>query len=140
MADAKPKTPFDDLTEEQRARLRKLVSEVVFDKITVSFSIEERDITGRKRSAFYSVNTIRAAEDGSPGWTLDEVRLAKAVVSRHVVASTYEDAFRRRVLSFSEENRTERDAVVGGYDKLIAGLVSGVNRGSGDPPEGEPTT
>lgn len=141
----KPKTPYDDLTPEQRSKLKKLSSEVSIDKVTVSFSIEDRDPSGRKKSAFYSVTASRGAgaevtqmqeEGASAGFTLDEVRLARAILSRHVVQTTYDDAFRRKILSFNDDNRAERDSILASYDQVIVGLVGGVSKGAGDPPTG----
>lgn len=141
----RPKTLYDDLTVEQRAKLKKLSTEIAIDKVTVSFSIEDRDPHGRKKSAFYSVTASRGAgaevtqmqeEAASTGFTLEGVKLTRALLSRHVVQATYDDAFRRKILSFSEDNKAERDAILASYDQVIVGLLGGVNKGPGDPPAG----
>lgn len=132
----RPKAPLEELTESQRERLRKLREEILLDKITISFSIDDRDPSGRRRSAFYSVNVARSSEEAA-GWSLDEIRAVRALVSAHVVAATYDDAFRRKVLPFNEETKAERNAIVANYEKLVVGhLGSGVSKGPNDPSEG----
>lgn len=138
MSESKPKGLLDELTDEQKTRLRALKAEIVLDKLTVSFSIEGRDPNGNRRSAFYSVNAGRGGDE--KGWPLDEVRVVRALLSAHVVAATYDDAFRRKVIPFTEETKAERAGIVGSYEKLVAHLLgAGVSKGSGDPSEGTPT-
>lgn len=123
--DKKP-TPFDRLTPEQRERGRKLRDSLSFDKVTVSFSIEDRDSEGRKKSAFYSVSASRGPVEGTAeGYSMDEAQVVRLFLGRHVVQSTYDDAFRRRVLSPSADNLRERDAVLAAYDdKLVHALAN----------------
>ena len=54
----KPQT-MESLTAPQKERLQRLSAEIQFDKLTVSFSIEDRDPNNRKKSAFYSVTASR---------------------------------------------------------------------------------
>lgn len=117
--------PFERLTPEQRERGRKLISEIHVGKVTVSFSIEDRDPSGRKKSCFYSVSASKGEEGENPqGYSLMETQIVRVVLSKHVVQATYEDAFRRKVLQFSEENVRERDAVVASYDEKLAHLLA----------------
>lgn len=117
--------PFDKLTPEQRERGRKLFSEVSVGKITVSFSIEDRDPEGRKKSSFYSVSASRGVGEGIPaGYSMDETKVVRMFLARHVVQSTYDDAFRRKVLPHSQENIRERDEVLASYDEKLAHLLS----------------
>jgi hypothetical protein len=118
-------------TEEKKRHLRKLLSSVQVDKITVSFSIEDRDRSGRKKGAFVSVTASRGAgaevpqmqESGpSVGYTPEEARFVRLFLSREVVRATYDDAFRREVLIYDEASRSERDRVIKNYDKVLEAL------------------
>lgn len=131
----KPKTVFDDLTQEQRDRMKRIASEVSFDKLTVSFSIEDRDAGGRKKSAFYSVTASRGTgaeiatmgEDKTPaGFSSEDVGIARALLCKHVVKATFDDAIRRRIVSASDA-QDECRSIIGSYDKLIVNLLAGKN-------------
>lgn len=137
------KTPsaFDALSPDQKERLKRIQSEISFDKLTVSFSIEDRDVQGRKKSAFYSVTASRGTgaeiptmgeEKASTGFSQEDVGVARAVLCKHVVRCTYDDAIRRRVIG-SSDAQEELRAIMGSYDKLIVNLLSGRNGvGTGD--------
>jgi len=136
-----PKTPFDDIPQDQRDRLKRIQSEISFDKLTVSFSIEDRDASGRKKSAFYSVTASRGTgaeittmgEDRTPaGFNAEDVGLARAMLCKHVVKATFDDAIRRRIVSASDAQDECRN-ILGSYDKLIVNLLAGRNGvGTGD--------
>lgn len=115
----------EDLTEDQKNRLRALREEILIDKITVSFSIDGRDYEGRRKSAFYSVTSSRSSAEGSgpSGWTLAEIRSVRALLSAHVVAATYDDAFRRQVLPVTTELKAERAGILEAYEKLLTSTL-----------------
>jgi hypothetical protein len=118
-------------TEEKKRHARKLLSSVQVDKITVSFSIEDRDRAGRKKSSFVSVTASRGAgaevpqlqENGpSAGYTPEEARIIRLYLSREVVRATYDDAFRREAMIYDEVTKSERDRIIGSYDKVLNAL------------------
>ncbi len=94
MSDSEKKTLVDRLAPKQLERLRNLTSEIVHERITVAFSIDERDPNGRKQSAFYSTTFKRKSDDleAETGWTHEEAKLARLVVSKQVVGIVYEEA------------------------------------------------
>ena len=120
----KKSTPFDQLTPEQRERGRLLLSEVSVEKVTLSFSIEGCDVEGRKKSAFYSVSASRDSGKGTAGFSVEETQMIHTFLSRHVVQATYDDAFRRKILSHSADNIRERDAIVAAYDDKLVHLLA----------------
>lgn len=109
------------------------------DKLTVSFSIEERNPNGRKTSAFYAATASRKShlrgEDDGLGFTAEEAAIVKTFLSRHVVQETYDDAFRRKVLSPSTENLQERNTILAAYDQKLAHLVKKVDTEKPEPNE-----
>lgn len=120
-----PEEPKSELTQVQRDRLQQLQSEIVYDRITVSFSIDGKDSRGHKRSAFYSVNVSRRgseAQSGQIGFAPDEERLVHATVSKRVVGTVYGDAVFRGILP-PQEAREESKAILAAYDRYIAGLI-----------------
>jgi hypothetical protein len=128
-------SPLDQLTEEQKTRLRQLSSEVRLDKITVSFSVDDRDARGRRKSAFYSVTASRGhgAEvqefhSDAPGapFTVEDAKLVRCLVSKHVVSSVYSDAVQRGIMS-ANEAREEARAILAGYDNQIVRALTGKN-------------
>lgn len=122
----KLRNPYEDLSPEQQGRGRKLLEEISLDKITLSFSIEDRDVNGRKKSAFYSVSASRRQADeetSGAGYTMDEALIVRTHLSRHVVKSVYEDAFRRKIIPFTEANVAERDATLRSYDERMVQLL-----------------
>lgn len=125
-------SPIDTLTAEQKARLDNLVSEVRLDKVTVSFSIEDRDAQGRKKSCFVSETASRGHgaemtqmhEDGNPAnWTIEEASVVHCVLSKHVIKATYRDAIHRRIIS-SETAREELVAILRKYDENITRILA----------------
>lgn len=127
------KTPLENLTPEQRQRLRNIASSVSFDKITVSFSIEDRDANNRKKSAFYSVTASRGhgaeinqmgSDPGvAVGFTEDDAKVVHLLLSKHAVAATYVDAVRRGIVAASTA-REEMQAILRGYDERLAALLT----------------
>ena len=136
MADIKK--PLDNLTAEQRSHLTDLASSMRYDKITASFSIEGRDMSGNKKSAFYCVTASRGhggevsalGDDpgGSVGYSEQDACIAHCLLSKHVVAETYLDAVRRGVMSGATA-REELAPMIRGYDERIVKLVQ--DKGNG---------
>lgn len=112
----------DELTPEVKKRLESFASTILVDKITVSFSIEDRNADGQKKSVFLSVNAV-CDPDVKGGYSLQETALARVILSRHVVSMVYEDAFFRRVLPNTEELRKERDTILSNYSKRAKALA-----------------
>ena len=135
MSDPKttPPSAFDQLTPEQKERLKALSSEIRIDKVTVSFSIEDRDVRGRKKSAFYCVTSSRGHgaeitqmhEAASPaGFSPEEVKVVRCLLSKHVVATVYDDAAKRGIMS-SEEAQQEGRQILAAYDAQIVKVLAG---------------
>lgn len=123
--------PLDTLTEAQRKRLGSLRSEIRTDKITVSFSIEDRDRSGRKKSAFVSVTSsrghgaeIQQLNSGDPpaNFTEDEANVVHALLSKQVVAMCYLDAVARGFLA-TNAARNELTGILRAYDNRLAKLL-----------------
>ena len=124
----KPESPLSGLTEAQQERLKAVAGVLQIDKITISHSIEERSPDGRKMSAFYSVTASRGAgaeitqqgntNQGEVGFSPDETKLARLVLSKHVVAAVYDDAVKRGILG-SAVAQEELRAVLTRYDNSI---------------------
>jgi hypothetical protein len=126
MASDRP-NPLESLTEAQRERLKKLWTEIQFDKITVSFSIEERDPNFRKKAAFYSVTASRGTgaeiaqmHEGAPpvGFAAEDVKIVRSLLCKHVVAAVYEDCAKRGLMS-TKEAASEARSVLASYDEAI---------------------
>lgn len=116
---------MEGLTDEQKERLRKLEAEVRFDKLIVSFAIEDRDGAGRRKQTFYSASVTRNGEGGPSGWTQNEAQITSCLLSRHVVATTYRDALRRKVLP-REVVATELPGILQAYDQNLVNLLAGI--------------
>lgn len=123
--------PLDSLPPELRARLDSLQSTISFDKLTVSFSIEERS-AGGKRSAFYSVTASRGhgAEvdqlhetTPSAGYTPEDARIVRCLLSKHVVGATYDDAAKRGILP-KRQAAEEAKGILHAYDEAIVRLIT----------------
>jgi hypothetical protein len=121
-----PKNPLESLTPEQRSRIDKLAASISFDKICVSFSIEDRDAGGRKKSCFFSVTASRGGDaeagEASPGYTPEEAKIVRTLLSKHVVAGTYDDAMRRMVIPGSV-GKEECRAILHSYDRALVQLL-----------------
>jgi hypothetical protein len=108
----------EELTDDQRARLSKLTTEIRHDRITVSCSVE-----AGKRSAFYSVTASR--DDGSSqvgegaSWGIDDLKIVRCLLCKHVVAATYDDAVKRLILPPAEA-KEEALGILARYDAQIA--------------------
>jgi hypothetical protein len=122
---------LDKLTVQQRARLTKLSSEISFCRLTVSFSIEDRDVNNRKKSAFYSVTASRGTgaeinqmHEGaqSVGFAHEDVKIVRHLLCKHVVAAVYDDASKRGLMS-QREAVVEAQAILGAHDEAIAKLL-----------------
>ena len=107
------------MSPEAKARLEKLESEIRYDKLTISFSIEDRDPSGRKKSAFYAATTSRS---GSEGWEAKDTQIIRSLVSKHVVRSTYIDAVRRGILG-GKQAAEEVKSILDSYDADIAKIL-----------------
>jgi hypothetical protein len=135
--DKKPETPLSQLTDDQKTKLKSVTDTLMIDKITVSYSIEERTLSGRKASAFYSVTASRGTgaeitqlneeHHRSASYTPEETKIARLLLSKHVVASVYDDAVRRGMMS-SATAQEELRSVLGRYD---AGIVRLIQNGNG---------
>jgi hypothetical protein len=91
--------------------------------VTLSFSIEDRDASGRKKSAFYSVTTSRGTTEGQTlGWDAKEVQVVRCLISKHVVNATYHDAVRRGIVS-GKTATEEVKAIFEAYDASIAKIL-----------------
>jgi len=110
------------LTPDQRLRLDRLRAEMRFDRITVSFSLEDRDAQGRKKSAFYSVTSFLGGEEARP-MSFQEVRIAQALLSKHAVETVYGDAVRRGIIG-SASAAEEARAILGAYDRRLSKLLT----------------
>jgi hypothetical protein len=125
------KSPLDSLTQAQRERLKRLSGEIQFDKLTVSFSIEDRDVNNRKKSAFYSVTASRGAGAEIPqmhettqaaGFAPEDVKIVRHLLCKHVVAAVYDDASKRNLMS-QRDAVVEAQAILGAHDEAIARLL-----------------
>jgi hypothetical protein len=111
-----------DLPEQARERLKRLQQEIQVDKVTVSFSIENRTFDGRKVSAFFASTASRGhlSNEGptDQGWGLDDCRLVTHLLSKEVVFITYQNAVRQRVMSASQAKK-ELVEILKAYDEDI---------------------
>ena len=138
--EAPRKSPLADLTEPQRDRLKKLSAEIQFDKLTVSFSIDDRDPNGRKKSAFYSVTASRGsgaevpqmhAEGHSAGFAPEDVKIVRHLLCKHVIAAVYEDASKRNIMTYDDAVREARH-ILASHDESIAKLIQSQDHTVGD--------
>ncbi len=115
----------DDLSPELRKRLEGIQAEISLTKITMSFSLEQRQDNGRKMSVFYSANAVRRVEGllESGAWSIEEARLAGCLLSKHVVETVYRDAVKRGVLSMVMA-RSEVPAILARYDSNIHRMLT----------------
>jgi len=103
----------------------------------VSFSIEDRDANGRKKSAFYSATTsrghgaeVQALNEDTPsiGWSPHEAQIVGCLLSKHVVRATYRDAVNRGLLS----GKSAADEIQTVFEKYDASLASLMANGEAD--------
>jgi hypothetical protein len=122
---------LESLTAAQRARLTKLSADIQFDKLTVSFSIEDRDGNYRKKSAFYSVTASRGTGAEIPqmhegtqpvGFNPEDVKIVRALLCKHVVRAVYEDAAKRGIMS-GQDAAMEARSVLASYDEGLVKLL-----------------
>lgn len=129
----KPPAPLANLSDRQKERLRVVSGSIQIDKITVSHSIEERNRDGRKSSAFYSVTASRGSgaevnflgspENSATGYSPEDARLARLLLSKHVVVSVYDDAVKRGLMP-SSAAQEELRAILTNYDNGILRLLN----------------
>ena len=126
----KPQT-LESLTAPQKERLQRLSTEIQFDKLTVSFSIEDRDQNNRKKSAFYSVTASRGTgaeipqmHEGaqSTGFNSEDVKIVRNLLCKHVVRAVYEDSAKRGIMSGKDAANEARE-ILAGYDTTIVKLL-----------------
>jgi len=109
---------LDDLSDEAKARLAKLQSEISYDKLTVGFSIEARDADGIKRWAQQSLTVSRK---GDESWSEGDMPLIHALMSKAIVNAVYLDVFARKVLPPGDV-KDELRKVIDNYDLLLIRL------------------
>jgi hypothetical protein len=114
-----PEDSLSQLTPEQKARLESLETEIRFDKITVAYSIEDRDAEGRKKWSMYSPSVCR---EGGGGWTAREAQIVSVILSKHVIQTTYRDVAKRKIMRPAEAAE-EAAAIIRGYDMNLANLL-----------------
>lgn len=119
----KTKSPLEDLPPECKAKLRNLVDNIEVDKVTVSFSIEGRDVNDRKKSAFNALSAHRKDVLEGQGFTLQDAELVRCLLSKQVIKATYCDALDRRLLPNSPGVREELTAVLTAYDRRIVQIL-----------------
>ena len=102
-------------------------AEIQFDKLTVSYSIEDRGPSGRKKSAFYSVTASRgtgaeiaqAHEDSHPpGFAPEDVKIVRSLLCKHVVHAVYDDAAKRGMMD-PKDAAGEARIILAAYDETI---------------------
>lgn len=108
------------LTDVQKKRLQSLERTILHDKITVSFTIDERLESGRRLATFYST-TVTNKE--GPGWSSEEVQIVNCLTSKQVVAAAYKDAMYRKILSRATV-REELPGILASYDDDLARLLA----------------
>ncbi len=105
------------MPENKLPLLERLKSEIQYDKLTVSFSIEGRDQNGVKKFCQFSATASRNKTDGL-GWSPSEMPIIKGLMSKQVVALTYKDAAMRGVLTRPTANG-ELKSILEDIDKDI---------------------
>ncbi len=118
--------PKDGLAKEVQARLAKLETSLVYDKITVSFSLEERLATGRRMSCFVSMTANKGSQDPldlQAGFSPSEIDVVRCILSKKVVAATYADAILRGLISL-DRGLAEETLIQAKYNALIAKKAS----------------
>jgi len=111
--------PFEHLTPKQKERLRSLEAEIRYDKITMAYSIEDRDPEGRKKWTMYSPSVCK---EGGGSWTPKEAQIVSLILSKHVTLTVYRDAAKRRIMA-PPEAAEEATAILRGYDANLANLL-----------------
>jgi len=111
-----------DLTPSQQEKLARLESEISFDKITASFSIDARDAGGTKKGVLFSATVSKQVGGDRPGWTKAEAQFVSCLLSKHVVLATYRDAQAQKLFSASFAKQ-ELATIFSNYDRHLANLV-----------------
>lgn len=110
------------LTPEQRARLENLASEISYDRMTVSFLLEGKNPEGLKASAFFSLAVSKKDSEDGNGFTHEDMKLVRCLLSKQVVATVYDDAIRRKIISPSVAVGELR-GILESYDEHIERLM-----------------
>lgn len=124
------------LSPENKAKIKEISDSLRIDRLTVSFSVEERSLNGRKSNAFYSVTASRGTgaevtrlneldtEADPVGYTMEEARVARMLLGKHVVAAVYDDAVRRGILP-SSLAQEELHTIIARYDAGLVRILNG---------------
>jgi len=65
------------------------------------------------------------------GFVTEDVRIVRSLLSKHVVAATYEDAMRRGIIGKAAAVEEMR-AILHSYDEGIARMIAGNGNGNGN--------
>lgn len=84
------------------------------EKVTSSYSLENRTERGYRMSSFLSYT---ARSDSEEGWTMEEARYVEAVLSQQVVSDLYTDAFARQQLT-KEQRQADLQKMTPIYEAL----------------------
>jgi len=109
-----PKTP-----QTPQERLNQLESEIRFGRVTIGFSIEDRDANGQKR---WSMVSATAQRENREGWAPEEAEVVACLVSKRIVTQVYLDAVVRRMVS-KQTASGELKAACERYDVRIKKLL-----------------
>jgi hypothetical protein len=122
MSDDK-KSLLERLGPDAAQRLQGLTSEISYEKVTVSFSLDGRDANGLKRNAFYSLTVGRREYEGAAkGFTADELRVLRCILSKQVVSTVYDDAVKRLLLP-GNVAKDELTVILERYDNQLVKLL-----------------
>lgn len=109
------------LTEPQKERLRVLEQEIETEKLTSSFTIEDRDSQGRRKSTFFSASI---AKKGASGWTAAEEQIVAVLLGKRVTKAAYRDAVKRGIITM-DVARQELPAILVSYDADLSSILEG---------------
>lgn len=111
---------------ENHPLLERLKSEIAYDKLTLSFSLESKGLDGVRRFSSFSASVVCSSPKG--GWTPAEMPLVKALASKQVVAQTYLDALHRKVIT-RETYVRELKEILGAMDAYVSKTLDRVEEG-----------
>ena len=100
--------------------LSRLESEISYEKISVTFSLEGRDINGIKR---FCLNTLTVGKRGGEGWSGKEAIIVKTLVAKRLVRETYRDAVSRGAIT-SDCFKEEAPGILRGLDQRLEKLTA----------------
>ncbi len=84
-------------------------------------------MNGMKRSAFFSVGCSRKATDDSDapvGFSMEEMRIVRCVVSKQVIATVYDDAVKRGIINKAQAGEELRP-ILEAYDNHVVKILAG---------------